>query len=203
MEDLSYSCIACKKDYGTYKNLWAHNKSRHNGIKTVKVAYKPEELFQCRKCNNVFNHVQSRHTHEKSCCGIVRTELDVEFENLRAINQEKVKVNNELEKKLQCLRDESIREIKMRKKQNEGMKEFIREEKEQRSRIENEIKEEKQERKEEKQRIENEIKEEKQERKEEIKEEVNRIKKVKQETQLKLRDLLLNINQTRIQNKFC
>ncbi len=170
MEDLYYSCIACKKDYGTYKNLWAHNKSHHNGIKTVKVAYKPEDV--------------SRDTHEKSYSAIVRTEIDVEFENLRAINQEKVKENIELEKKLQCLRDEAIRERKMRKKQNEGLKEFIREEKEQRNRIEIEIREEKQ------------------ERKEERKEEVNRIKKVKQETQLKLRNLLFDINQARIQNKF-
>jgi flagellar motility protein MotE (MotC chaperone) len=97
MEVLSYSCVSCKKDYGTYKNLWAHNKSHHNGIKTIKVAYTPDEndtlQFKCRKCNNVYKHTQSRHTHEKTCVGIVRTEIDVEFEKCRAINLDKEKEN--------------------------------------------------------------------------------------------------------------
>ena len=74
--------------------------------------------------------------------GIVRTEIDVEFEKYRAINKEREKLIIELEIKLQCLRDEVIRERKKRKKQNEGIKEFIQDEKEQRSRIENKIKEE-------------------------------------------------------------
>jgi hypothetical protein len=60
MEVLSYSCISCNKNYGTYKNLWAHNKSHHNGIKTVKVAFIQEDdksvTFKCRKCNNVYKH---------------------------------------------------------------------------------------------------------------------------------------------------
>jgi hypothetical protein len=104
MEVLSYSCVSCKKDYGTYKNLWAHNKSHHNGIKTIKVAYTPDEndtlQFKCRKCNNVYKHTQSRHTHEKTCVGIVRTEIDVEFEKCRAINLDKEKENLDKEKEI-------------------------------------------------------------------------------------------------------
>jgi hypothetical protein len=176
MEVLSYSCIACKKDYGTYKNLWTHNKSRYNGIKTVKVAYEPE-LFQCRKCDNVFNHVQSRHTHEKSCGAIVRTELELEFEKYREINREKEKENVKLEIKLRCLRDEAMREKQKRKKEDEGIKKYIQEEKEERSRIEKEIKDKK--------------------------EETNRIEKENEERQRKLRHLLLALNQARIQSKFC
>jgi hypothetical protein len=104
MEVLSYSCVSCKKDYGTYENLWAHSKSHHSGIKTVKVAYKPEEndilSFKCRKCNNVYRHTQSRHTHEKTCGGIVRTEIDLEFEKCRAINLDKEKENLDKEKEI-------------------------------------------------------------------------------------------------------
>jgi hypothetical protein len=112
MEVLSYSCVSCKKDYGTYKNLWAHNKSHHNGIKTIKVAYTPDEndtlQFKCRKCDNVYKHTQSRHTHEKTCVGIVRTEIDVEFEKCRAINLDKenqnlAKVNENLEKQKEII----------------------------------------------------------------------------------------------------
>lgn len=108
MEVLSYSCVSCKKDYGTYKNLWAHNKSHHEGIKTIKVAFEHDdnaELFQCRKCNNVYKHVQSRHTHEKECKGndVVRTEIDLEFEKHRTINLEKEKEILELKIKLQGL----------------------------------------------------------------------------------------------------
>ena len=107
MEVLSYSCVGCKKNYGTQKNLWAHNKSHHNGIKTVKVVYKPDEddvvSFKCRKCNNVYKHTQSRHTHEKSCAGIVHTEIDLEFEKCRTINLEKEKEILELKIKLQGL----------------------------------------------------------------------------------------------------
>jgi uncharacterized Zn-finger protein len=174
MEDLSYSCITCKKDYGTYKNLWAHNKSHHNGIKTVKVAFKTDEddiSFKCRKCNNVYKHSQSRHTHEKSCGGIVRTEIDLEYEKCRSINLDKEKENLvkekenlELEIKLCCLRNEEMIEI---------------------------------------QKIKEEEKQEKQEEKEERKEEKNRIEKEKRETQIKLRHLLLDLNQARIQSKFC
>ena len=102
MEVLSYSCVSCKKDYGAYKNLWAHNKSHHNGTKTIKIAYKPDEndtlSFKCRKCNNVYKHAQSRQTHEKSCGGIVRTEIDLEFEKCRAINLDKEKDNLAKEK---------------------------------------------------------------------------------------------------------
>ena len=119
MEVLSYSCVSCKKDYVAYKNLWAHNKSHHNGIKTIKVVYKPDEndtlSFKCRKCNNVYKHAQSRHTHEKSCGGIVRTEVDLEFEKCRAINLDKekenlAKENENLEKiiKLQDLKNIEI-----------------------------------------------------------------------------------------------
>jgi hypothetical protein len=104
MEVLSYSCISCNKNYGTYKNLWAHNKSHHNGIKTVKVAFIQEDnksvTFKCRKCNNVYKHIQSRHTHEKSCGGIVHTEIDLEFEKRRTINLEKEKENLEREKEI-------------------------------------------------------------------------------------------------------
>ena len=41
----------------------------------------------------MYKHTQSRHTHEKSCGGIVRTEIDLEFEKLKAINLDKEKEN--------------------------------------------------------------------------------------------------------------
>ena len=42
MEVLSYSCITCRKDYGTYKNLWAHNKNDRYNSK-----YHEHGLIQC------------------------------------------------------------------------------------------------------------------------------------------------------------
>ena len=59
--------------------------------------YKATTLpFKCRKCDNVYKHTQSRHTHEKTCGGIVRTEIDVEFEKCRAINLDKEKEEKEI-----------------------------------------------------------------------------------------------------------
>ena len=103
MSDLSYSCISCGRDYGNYKNLWAHNKSHHNGVKTVKATLHNEEtdstlMYKCRKCGNSYKHRQSRYTHEKTCDGIVRTAIDLEYEKCRTINLEKVKENLEKEK---------------------------------------------------------------------------------------------------------
>ena len=46
----------------------------------------------------MYKHAQSRHTHEKSCGGIVRTEIDLEFEKCRAINLDKEKENLAKEK---------------------------------------------------------------------------------------------------------
>ena len=117
MEVLSYSCVSCKKDYGTYKNLWAHNKRHHNGIKTVKDAYKPDEndilSFKCRKCNNMFKHTQSRHTHEKTCGGILRTEIDLEFEKCRSINLVQEKENLDKEKE-NLDKEKEILELKIK-----------------------------------------------------------------------------------------
>ena len=70
----------------------------------MKVAYNPDENYvssKCRKCYNVFKHTQSRHTHEKSCGGIVRTEIDSEFEKCRTISLDKEKETLKLKIKLQ------------------------------------------------------------------------------------------------------
>ena len=126
MEVLSYSCVSCKKDYGTYKNLWAHNKRHHNGFKTVKDTYKPDEndilSFKCRKCNNMFKHTQSRHTHEKTCGGILRTEIDLEFEKCRTINLDKEKEILELKIKLQDTERENKEEKEEEKRRTEKNK---------------------------------------------------------------------------------
>ena len=60
------------------------------------------ELACCQFQNlqKLYNLNQLRHTHEKSCGGIVHTEIDLEFEKRRTINLEKEKENLEREKEI-------------------------------------------------------------------------------------------------------
>ena len=161
----SFCCNVCNIQYKSYKSLWTHNKTKHEGVTTTKSVFEKKEsnciTFSCSTCDKVYKQKQTLTEHKEKCSGSKTIRDNIELEKLKIIALEKQQTILELNIKLLSLHNEEMRE-------NQELKE-----------------EEKQERKEEKQRIENERKEE------------------KQETQLKLRHFLLDLNQARIQDKFC
>jgi hypothetical protein len=83
-----YVCNCCVKEYLNYKSLWSHNKKFHNGIKMVKEKTIIE--YGCRICNNIYQHSQSRFTHEKTCTGIKQQpNIELEVEKMKQATLDK------------------------------------------------------------------------------------------------------------------
>jgi hypothetical protein len=76
-------CTDCNKMYTTYKGWWNHRKRYHeqahtqNGKQLVNIPTTPRienvitksevDILQCKKCNRLFSHRQSRWRHEQTC----------------------------------------------------------------------------------------------------------------------------------------
>jgi hypothetical protein len=95
-----HKCNICNKIYSSYKTLWKHNKNKHknnvfqnkpiiNQNKPIINQNKPNinqnkpeiNEYNCRYCNKIYFHIQSRWKHEQKC---------------KVIFDEKEKQNNEI-----------------------------------------------------------------------------------------------------------
>jgi molybdopterin converting factor small subunit len=75
-----YKCIDCDKIYSSYKSLWNHNNKYHENRKTE--TFKESKTYECRICSKEYKHLQSRHTHEKTC-SIIKINGDLEVEKMK------------------------------------------------------------------------------------------------------------------------
>jgi len=62
MNNKTFNCTICEKNYLTYKSLWNHNNKFHNNNKNnIKIS------LLCNLCNNSFNTRASKCLHKKKC----------------------------------------------------------------------------------------------------------------------------------------
>ena len=81
-----YSCNICNKNLSCYKSLWRHNKNLHidkvsktsdkvlktsdKVLKTSDKVLKTSDKvlnYNCRYCNNQYNNLKTRWSHEQKC----------------------------------------------------------------------------------------------------------------------------------------
>ena len=83
-----YTCILCNKLYSSYQSLWIHNKKYHKtniskksadnkpNISQISADSKPNNIqisadnkikYNCKFCNKIYLHCQSRWRHEQNC----------------------------------------------------------------------------------------------------------------------------------------
>lgn len=111
-----YKCIICNKQYSSYQSLWIHNKKFHTNkstIKSVNYTIKSDnstikidnnisdnkKIYNCRKCQKIYYHKQSRWSHEKKCDYVEnKTEIEELKEEINllknSINKSKNKIVN-------------------------------------------------------------------------------------------------------------
>ncbi len=200
--DCEYKCVECSKEYKAYKSLWEHNRVHHDGRKVDKMVKNTicevvvVGKYPCRKCPLIYKHRQTRYAHEKNCTG-VDTDQNVELEKVKLIALDKQQniLNIEqsiLEKEQSILKSEIEKREFLTTRMNECMNATLKQD----ERDEQD-----------KEEIDEIFREMEQIFEGKIKifiEKKEFIKLVKkQETQKKLQTLLSNINQERIQSKFC
>ncbi len=62
MEDKSYICLICEKEYNSYMGLWKHKKTKHSD-KPLK-----NDSKICKYCNKEFSDRSNRWRHENTIC---------------------------------------------------------------------------------------------------------------------------------------
>ena len=65
MEEKSFICLLCNKEYSSYMGLWKHKKTKHNEIEKKEINNKI-----CKYCNKEFSDRRNRWRHEKTICKI-------------------------------------------------------------------------------------------------------------------------------------
>jgi hypothetical protein len=110
MEDRTeFKCDICKKNYSSYKSRWLHIKKYHskeevseskdNGKGKSKEKVSAEKIYECRYCDKIYKHKQTRYSHEKIC----KTSENKDNKDIKLKKLEKQ--NNEMQKQLQELKE--------------------------------------------------------------------------------------------------
>ena len=89
---MKYFCNSCKKNYSSYKTLWAHYKTFHPDNDIVRTDNKTRN-FECEYCNKKFTSKQGMQIHIEKTCKQIETKT------------------HKLEKQIELLQKE-IKEIK-------------------------------------------------------------------------------------------
>jgi hypothetical protein len=107
MEKNEHICKLCNKYYKNYKSLWKHNYIYHkvdvnenvnesqknvNDLSMKKIN-KETKIYNCRKCNKIFNQRQGRWAHEKICKNDKNEDI-IELKNKLLQLEKKIKISN-------------------------------------------------------------------------------------------------------------
>jgi uncharacterized C2H2 Zn-finger protein len=100
----SFCCNVCNIQYKSYKSLWTHNKTKHEGATTIKSVFEKKEsnciTFSCSTCDKVYKQKQTLTEHQKKCSGSKTIRDDIELEKIKIIALEKQQTILELKIKL-------------------------------------------------------------------------------------------------------
>jgi len=103
---MDFKCEHCNKSYKSYQSRWNHINRYHISKVSKKVSESKDDgkdkskekvtkVYECRYCEKIYKHKQTRHAHEKIC------KDDENNENLRDIVKEQNKQIQELKDMLQ------------------------------------------------------------------------------------------------------
>jgi hypothetical protein len=90
-----FYCNTCNKYYKSYQSLWNHNKKFHNKkfnnepknnkfehiLSQNTTSQNINSNLQCRYCNKIYKHIQSKNRHEKKC------QISIKEENKKLKNE--------------------------------------------------------------------------------------------------------------------
>jgi hypothetical protein len=104
---IEHICYKCDKKYKNYKSLWKHNYNYHKvsvnenvnesqknvNDMSMKKIDKETKIYNCRKCNKIFNQRQGRWAHEKICKNDKNEDI-IELKNKLEQLEKKIKISN-------------------------------------------------------------------------------------------------------------